>query len=99
MGSVLPWGYRNEQGIVHALEREQFHDRHRDMSQAKERVLWGQREPTQPYLGSGKSGGIPEGGDIETEFCKTIWFLDFFICPGPCPVPQSPECFHMSQME
>lgn len=39
MGSVLPWGYRNEQGIVHALEREQFHDRHRDMSQAKESAV------------------------------------------------------------
>lgn len=55
MGSALPWGYRNEQDIAHALERAQFHDRHREVSQAKERVLWGQREPTQPYLGSEKS--------------------------------------------
>lgn len=78
MGSALPWGYRNEQDIAHALERAQFHDRHREVSQAKERVLWGQREPTQPYLGSEKSGVLPEGGDIEIEFCRMVWFLAFF---------------------
>lgn len=82
-----PGEYRNEQDIAHALERGQFQDRHRDVSQAKERVLWGQREPTQPYLGSEKSEELPEGGDIETEFCRMVLFLDFLICPDSCPMP------------